>query len=575
MNLKKTYWLTLIAIIGTAFLFFQFFYPYHLFFKEQIQLFLYTPGYLSSYFKKPAGLACLSGDFLTQFFYLRGGGPLVLALLFVTEWLLVGFVLKKGFLTKNPELWALIPVAADFTSHLDLLYTPANSMGFILLLSFFLLLLIISDKTFFLISTLLVAVFGHWLLGNAVFLLPFLLFFRKDQKKPVFASLLVLLIVLLLPFFTRLNYLLTLKQVYLYPAFNWKGFFLPVTFVMVLIFLKIFSVNQNHKAARSFVPICLLLLVTAGGFRMNAAFGLEKILALDSETYFGNTEKILKLVEKKPVRNRFGSYYTNMALAQNGELPEKLLEFYQPAAHGLILPVSQYESWKTILFSNELFYLLGDMNLAQHSAMLGNTFSPYNRSSRMMKRLAEVNMVNEDYPGAEKFLRMLEETLFHKKWAEQRLTENHPGSQSRWLTEKRKQIAHTDTIRNSLDYVQSVEFLVRQNPGNRIALDYLLCSHLLNKNLAAFKAAYDHYAKPLNLSVQKVYGEALLIILFRAEASETNIREYNIHPEILKDFLNYTRNFEQTKAGMQRLKDKFGTSYWYYYHFASIKEGKE
>ena len=52
-----------------CFCFFQFWYPYHFFFQEQNQIFLWSWDYISDYFDKPGGLALLTGDFLTQFYY--------------------------------------------------------------------------------------------------------------------------------------------------------------------------------------------------------------------------------------------------------------------------------------------------------------------------------------------------------------------------------------------------------------------------------------------------------------------------------------------------------------------------
>ena len=49
--------------------FFQFWYPYHFFYQEQNQIFLWSCDYLSTYFEKPGGLATLIGDFLTQVYY--------------------------------------------------------------------------------------------------------------------------------------------------------------------------------------------------------------------------------------------------------------------------------------------------------------------------------------------------------------------------------------------------------------------------------------------------------------------------------------------------------------------------
>ena len=567
--------LPLIAIAVVSFLFFQFVYPYHLFFKEQIQLFLFTPTYIFSYLAKPAALSSLAGDFFTQFLYLQGGGPLVLAVLFSAEWWLTKKALQTIGNMKNASQWALLPVASDFTAHLALLYSPRNTMGLILVLAVFLAFSRINNKalatTLFIIS---VAV-GHWLFGNAIIVLPFLLLFSTNIYRPKIIAKLSLLLVVIFVYIGRPFYLLPVKEAFLYPAFSVKDLLPLVVFVATIFISELTLFTKKYNRFSIWIVSVLFPVILISGFKLNANFGLEKILALDSETYFGNTNKVIKLAEKYKLKNRVGTYYTNMALAKKGELPDRLLEFYQPFTQGLILPVSQNENWQTILFSNELFYLIGDMNLAQHSSMLGNTFSPYNRSSRMIKRLAEINMINGDYKGAEKFLRMLEKTLFHSKWAAKQIKEINSGTTPDWLVSKRTQIAQTDTIRNSSDYLHAIEFLVRQNPRNKIALDYLLCFHLLNKDLISFKNTYDRYAKPLNFPPQKVYAEALLISLFKEKVSEETFQKYKINPAVLTEFINYTGRFEETKGDLNQLKEKYGTSYWFYYHFATMKEAGE
>ena len=66
--------------IGTLMLFLFFFriLPYHLFHREQTLLFLCTTETVADYLKHPAALACLSGDFLTQYFYYEGAGPAIM-----------------------------------------------------------------------------------------------------------------------------------------------------------------------------------------------------------------------------------------------------------------------------------------------------------------------------------------------------------------------------------------------------------------------------------------------------------------------------------------------------------------
>ena len=52
-------------------------------------------------------------------------------------------------------------------------------------------------------------------------------------------------------------------------------------------------------------------------------------------------------------------------------------------------------SFLSILFAKRVMVSrLGDMTMAEHCAMLSMIFSPRNSGSRMIKRLAEINLVN-------------------------------------------------------------------------------------------------------------------------------------------------------------------------------------
>ena len=563
------------GLVGISFIFFQFFYPYHLFFKEQMQLFLYTSDYFLSYFNKPAWLARYIGDFLTQFFYLRGGGATVLAIIFLLEWILCLTVIKRVTNTVKASLWALIPAGIDFVLHSGLLYNLSFSVGFILMLCLFLIYTPLSNRWLSFIAGLGITLIGYRMIGSLIFIFPVVLFAYDRQKKRGFLLkwLLIVIADLLIPFSFRNSYLLTRKQSFIFPAFDIKSMLLPVSLVLVI--LAVFSLkkaeSQHPLIINSSVLFILLLLLT-GGINRNADFHLEKILSLDGETYFGNTDRVIMLSKKYNMKDRRATYFTNIALAKKGIFPDSLLNYYQPASYSLILPVAPGESWMSIVFSSEVFYLVGDMNMAQHAAMLGNTFSPGQRSSRLVKRLAEINMVNGDTAAAGKYLRILSKTLFYKRWAATRQKINHASATAGWLLEKRKQIARADTLLKANDYLSSLNFLVEQNPDNLVALDYLMCFYLLNKDLRSFRKMYDRYGRFIHRPVPSIYNEALLIELFAEQSSREEVLAYAISPRKTADFITYTRLYDQTKGDMNTLKEPFGKSYWFYYHFATLKK---
>ena len=100
------------------------------------------------------------------------------------------------------------------------------------------------------------------------------------------------------------------------------------------------------------------------------------------------------------------------------------------------------------------------------------------------------------------------------------------------------------------------------------AYEYLLCYHLLSKDLRSFVEDYV----PGKVS-SSIFAEALLIHLAR----QGNIRaeeliKYQIPVKIAKEFADYTRLYEAKDTS---LKEKYGKTYWFYYHFATTEPGKE
>jgi hypothetical protein len=576
MPAYKNRWIAVtgIGLALSSFLFFFLAYPYHLFFKEQGQLFLYTSGYFLSYFSKPGWLAAYIGDFLTQFFYLKGGGPLVLSFLLTLEWISVAVIFKKILKLSSAWVWALFPVGTDWVLHLSLLHDLSVSAGLLLVLGLGVGSISVKNRILSFVFATLISFVCYWLVGSAAFVFPALVIINdiSDKKYSFIKWGLIAALVFATPIVLRKYYLLSTGQAFIYPAAEPQSILLPAGLVVTLLaalILKPFF-NKFPKLSDWFLPTAFIFFMGLG-IRLNAGFDQEKILALDSETYFGNPDKVLDLAQKYNLKNRFASYFTNIALARQGLLPEKLLDFYQPGLYGLMLPVSPEESWESILFSNEVYFLVGDMNLAQHSAMLGNTFSPHNRSSRMIRRLAEINLVNADSAAARKYLRMLDKTLFHKKWAEKYLRINPLDSSVVWLNMKREQIPVGDTIYFPNDFETSLRILVGQNPRNRVALDYLLCFYLLNKDLDSFKNSFDRYGGIYRQHVPKVYAEAMLVTLFSQNAGPETIRSYGIPTNIQDDFASYTELVARKPENFSALPERFGKTYWFYFHFAKIR----
>jgi hypothetical protein len=213
----------------------------------------------------------------------------------------------------------------------------------------------------------------------------------------------------------------------------------------------------------------------------------------------------------------------------------------------------------TIRNMNELYWALGDMTFTERAAMMTNVFSHDNRNVRMMRRLAECNIVSGDSLAAEKYLRILDKTLVYRQWADN--LRRHGKDIYR---EKIAMVNHHDTITTS----DNAHFLMMQlldaNPDNTVALDYILCSDLLLKDITNFKRDYDRYCMDLDKPrLKALYQEALCIWLAGTKASQEEWQRYIQRQDVIQRFMQYNN---------QRGNSRFRDTYWYYFDKAKTPE---
>lgn len=519
-------WLAAGALTVAAFLFFLFFYPYHNLLKEQMILFLHTPDHFLTYLEKPAWLSAYVGDLLTQFYITAAGGAVVVSLAILAVWLLF----RKVFLAfsmrqATASILAVIPVTLEFLFHCGLHYPLSSTLSSLLALCFFLIFIRIRNRHLYLWLFLPVFVLVYYLAGHGalLFTLLWLVFGLIHKIKYRLLLFIPAVLGMLIPIFLRPVFLLNQQKAYTYPV----------------------------KAPPS----------------LNISFTWEKILALDYHTQKENWFKVIYLAQQYEMQNRIASYYINLALSQSNLLGDWLFLFYQPGPGALFLPVSQQSTPLTIAFSNEVFFRLGDMNMAQHSAMLGMIFSQNHRSSRLTKRLAEIHIAIGDAPAAGKYLGLLEKTFFYSRWAREHRTLLQATN-----VPLREKIPSVDTVRLADDYVNALEILLQSNPENKMALDYLLCTHILSKDIPAFRKAYDKWYVREAETVPGVYAQALIVSLYREGVSEEVLHSYGIPSSVVNHFMEYTNAYGESGGNPAALQEVYGNTFWFYYHFATLQQ---
>ena len=572
---------------SACFLFFYFIYKYHLFFVEQQQIFLLTPEYFLSYLSKPAFLSSYIGDYITQFYYLTGGGAVVITLTFITLWLLVRKLIKRFTGKESGSLLPLIPVILSWIALCDIEFPIAAIVSMVISVAFTLIYISIKKGWLRFTAGIIILPLLYITAGSYFFLFAILsalyeILNGDTQKKYMASSLLI--IAFLTPLCLKSHYLITTLQAYTWISDAVRNprilYFLPSISltVTVLLYLISFGKARFRLSGMTLVlsRVVVLLVILVPGIWFTADFTLEKILALDYEAIHNRWNRVYELSNRYNLRNNISSYYTNMAMAKAGILGDELMNHYQPAATGLFIPVNANETYLTITFSNEVWWQLGDVNASQHSALLGMIFSPRSRNTRLMKRLVEINIVNGEYAVAEKYINILEKTLFYSKWANEKrrfLNSEAECKGSQWIASKRAIIPTTDLLKSENEYKKTLEMLAEAHPENRMAVDYLLCYDLLDKNIRSFAENFKkYYNQEVKSSLPKVYQEALLIEIASGRYKPEDFGNFVFNPENVRRMAEYTKLYEESNGKGSALQEKFGKSYWFYYHFAVMDQ---
>ncbi|MCQ2214640.1 MAG: DUF6057 family protein [Bacteroidales bacterium] len=282
----------------------------------------------------------------------------------------------------------------------------------------------------------------------------------------------------------------------------------------------------------------------------------EQTLSVETEYYFGNYRKVIDNAMKADNPNIVMGFYYNLANAQLGLLPDNILK-YDPKELGTLWKIGEDTPIAVINMMNDLYYALGDMVYAERAAMMSCVFSPNNKNMKMLKRLAEVNLVSADTLAAMKYLRYLAYTPIYSKWAKEHTPGKMKDGARLSIETKRKYINKQDTLRLGDNCRTILIELLESNPDNELALDYLLCTDLMLKEIGTFKDDYDHYCMQRgNIRLSVLYQQALAIFLAGTEAPKEEWERYISMPDVVQEFRQYNSH---------RGSEAFKGTYWYYF----------
>ena len=542
--------------------------PCQISFKEQTGAFIMEPGIWSEYLSRPAFLSSITGDFLMQFFWFRLAGPSILCVLMLMLWLGAAKALIRCGVERIAYLLALIPVAAEMSLVSYLNYPVSATVAFVVSVWLSVAWMWLRERIgkplpAFLVLLILTAVSFPFLTGGhtlTMLVACSMYSLRKEwiQHLSIPAYLLLILV------FSK-AYQLSVAGCLVYPVT--LGYKIPAT-----VFLAVGPVSLIAAALiglvcnKPWIGIIISSISLFFGILLTYNYMREYMVRMNACAYRKQWDKVWRLAVDAPDDMFFGTFYRNVCLARRSELPDRLLEYPQLSDGGMNVMVEPGSDYLWLFASIDQLMEVGDVSQATGCALLCQTIMPGGRSTHMLRRLSELAMVSGDYDVAHKYLNMLSHTIVHRKWARNMCDSIASGQLTSELMYYRGIASKTDRMFLQSDWTGSLNSLAETNPGNKTAIDYLLCSHLLAKQSQQFTAAYDKYY--LNrfdrvIKVPELYQQALVTLITDQKSFVAIVSRYGIDKQITDRYQEFLAALEKSGGALDGLGEFKGT-YWYY-----------
>lgn len=501
-------WLQWGLTLAFGLLVFLFWYlPYRcaLNFQEQYQLFLFSGSYLAERLAVPGGLADYLGEFVVQFYFMPPLGAALLALLFVAlQRLTWRLALQQGATAVWYPLTFLPPVVLlGCMGDENVLLSLAVALIFAQL-AMLLWNRISGSKVAAAVYLVIGLPLFYWLMGACAWLVVVHIvlhgFVQLRARKACLAGLVAALMVLLgiVVSYQLVHYslarLATGLNYYRYPLV------LPLVVLLPMLVFSCFDVlvaalsrlQLRSRIVLVAVQLVLLLGTGYGMWRHYYAPSRYELINCDYLVRARQWDQIIRLAERKSPSTPLSVSCLNLALAQNGQLGDRLFEFYQNGPEGLF-PAFNRDFFSPVS-TGEVFWALGFVNDAERYAFEAQEAVPNHRKSgRLCRRIAEANIIDGNYAVAARYLRMLQQAPFYHRWAtdamallgrEQAIDAHPVFGRLRSLQPK------SDYLFSQADIDHMLTVLFTGNTHNTMAYEYLVSDALLSKDLGKFNAYY-------------------------------------------------------------------------------------
>lgn len=525
--------LSLLFAVAVA-LFWVFPYRCALSYQEQYQLFLFTPSYFTERISVPGGLADYVAEFITQFYYVYALGTILLALVFFCLQRLTWVLMRRSGVSQSWYLLSFIPTVALWAlmgNENVLLSFAIALLGMEELMLHY---IIVRDHSRGWIAPavyLLIAIpVGYWLVGPVVIGLSLILMSdsqiqsnvsatniksaqaqspaeEKAQRKPLVTplgwtllSVLYFVVIVWLcgrflqyPYYKLFGGINYFRYPGVIPVMQWV---VAALFALLPLVASYLPRLEDKKAMRAEIAqLVVIVLAAVPLLRFSFDRATYELIDYDYLVRTHQWQRIIEKAEKRQASSPMSVSCVNLALAMQGQLCDRLFEFYQNGAEGLFPTFTR--DMTSPLPTAEVFYQLGMVNDAERYTFEAQEAIPnYRKSGRLTRRIAQCEIINGNYAVAAKYLRLLEHSLFYRQWAksQERFLYNDGAvcadpeyGRLRDIRIKRHDYLFSD---QEMDQMLGLLLVDNKKYDNRMTYEYLIAYELLQRDLGRFMRYY-------------------------------------------------------------------------------------
>lgn len=545
---------------------------------------MFSEAYIRNKLLLPGGFSMLVAEFLVQFFIRPYVGALVTAVLLTGVGVCTAGIVKRIAPVSGLFILYVLPMLALLFMHFDFNYRVQGTVCYLMMMALLCGYMRIRNDLFRLVAGCVLVPVLFWLAGSITVLFAGMVcLFEGLRKTPKwYISLIGVAEVLLLGVGTVYFSLMGEYRwvfgpdLYYHYTLHPKEIIYYSWICLPLVFLIAFFVrNKNSLSGKKLFAgiscIAQLAMIAAVLWWGMPKYSDAKTLKLKKLDYFARTEQWDKTIEecKGKLTNFLYMCHLNMALANKGELSDKMFNFDQRGPQGLLVQWNKSENISCML--SDIYFTMGATASSQEMAFEGYVSAMEDGNPRMLKRLVQTNLIYGTYPVAEKYISILEKTYAYRDWAQSQrkylyndeVVESDPilGTRRRMLPD-----------RNSLAMIKGLAgdlaLFLEKGPANSAALQYLGAMYLLAKDLEGFKALVEKYYGTEFLPVLPVHFQEAVIVM--SEKEPDYWKRFNVSETIVARFTDYKKQVLANRnnsaiAGL--LNRSYGNTYWFYFMF--------